>query len=303
MNTKTLIGGISLIVVAILIAFLVSNNYTATKTETTTQKLLSTTSYACLNKGTITASYYDGGTPPISAPGSAPVPTGSVKLTLGDGRTLTLPQTISASGVRYADKNETVVFWNKGNGVTFTEGGKQTFMGCMAVAKNTGNLDQVYGNGNTGMTLRYPTGFVVDENYTYQAFVPTKTISGVKFTILSSMATGTNLSQDSYISVEQIPESPSCAANLFLDIANGGKVVTITEDGMTYSLASTTGAGAGNRYEETVYALPGTNPCLAIRYFIHYGAIENYPKTIHAFDKGKLLLEFDAIRRSLVLLH
>lgn len=39
-----------------------------------------------------------------------------VSLAIGDDR-LRLPQTISASGARYADS--TTVFWNKGNEVTF----------------------------------------------------------------------------------------------------------------------------------------------------------------------------------------
>jgi hypothetical protein len=70
---------------------------------------------------------------------------------------------------------------------------------------------------------------------------------------------------------------------------------------MLYSVASSTGAAAGNRYDETVYALPGTNPCIAVRYFIHYGVIENYPAgTVRAFDEAALRSEFDAIRRTLI---
>jgi hypothetical protein len=66
-------------------------------------------------------------------------------------------------------------------------------------------------------------------------------------------------------------------------------------------VASTTGAAAGNRYEETVYAIPGTNPCVAVRYFVHYGVIENYPPgTVRQFDKQALLDQFDRIRRTLV---
>ena len=42
----------------------------------------------------------------------------SVSLTLSDGRSLTVPQAMSGSGARYANKDETFVFWNKGNGRT-----------------------------------------------------------------------------------------------------------------------------------------------------------------------------------------
>jgi putative hemolysin len=55
---------------------------------------------------------------------------GSVELALSDGRSLTLPQAMSASGARYANKDESFVFWNKGNTAFIDEGGKTTYQGC-----------------------------------------------------------------------------------------------------------------------------------------------------------------------------
>ncbi|HVS79986.1 MAG TPA: hypothetical protein VHF05_03315, partial [Candidatus Paceibacterota bacterium] len=81
-----------------------------------------------------------------------------------------------------------------------------------------------------------------------------------------------------------------------------GTAKTITENGTDYSVASSTGAGAGNRYEETVYALPGTNPCVGVRYFVHYGVIENYPAgAVKEFDRQSLLSTFDSMRKTLIL--
>jgi len=54
----------------------------------------------------------------------------SVRLTLSDGRTLSLPQALSASGARYASGDESVVFWNKGDTAFIEEGGKTTYAGC-----------------------------------------------------------------------------------------------------------------------------------------------------------------------------
>lgn len=54
-----------------------------------------------------------------------------VNLILSDGRTLALPQAISASGARYADKNENFVFWNKGNGAFIEEKGSTTYKDCV----------------------------------------------------------------------------------------------------------------------------------------------------------------------------
>jgi membrane-bound inhibitor of C-type lysozyme len=55
-------------------------------------------------------------------------------LTLSDGRAMNLFQTISASGARYANTDESFVFWNKGNSATISEGlgksAKVTFADC-----------------------------------------------------------------------------------------------------------------------------------------------------------------------------
>lgn len=56
-----------------------------------------------------------------------------VSLKLSDGRTLSVPLSISASGARYANKDETFVFWNKGNSAFITEGkdGLTTYEDCV----------------------------------------------------------------------------------------------------------------------------------------------------------------------------
>jgi len=142
--------------------------------------------------------------------------------------------------------------------------------------------------------------YTVLATHTYQAS-PIKIIPGVRFTVPSSIATGTNLSSDTYISVETLPAAltstatSSCSADMFFDGVH--KTIEQTINGVDYSVASSSGAGAGNRYEETVYALPSTQPCRGVRYLIHYGVLQNYPEgTVQEFDKAKLITEFDAIR-------
>lgn len=78
---------------------------------------ISTVEYACKDNKTIKAVYYSE----------------KVDLTLSDGRTMTLPQTMSGSGIRYANADEAVVFWSKGNTAFITEGGdpdNATYDGC-----------------------------------------------------------------------------------------------------------------------------------------------------------------------------
>lgn len=54
-----------------------------------------------------------------------------VALSLSDQRSLVLPQTISASGARYADAQESIVFWNKGDTAFIEEGDKMTYENCL----------------------------------------------------------------------------------------------------------------------------------------------------------------------------
>lgn len=287
-----------------------SNNGTADNGGSTAEQPIATAHYQCDGGKTIDAAFYKGGPAPEVKPGEPPVPTGSAKVSLSDGRTMTLHQTLSADGARYSDGDpmkqgdESFVFWSKGNGALVLENNKEkSYIGCVMVKPDPGDLPQVYESGSNGFSVRYPKGYTADPSYKYQEMGPGKDIYGVSLTIPASMAEGTNLGSDTRVSVEEIPNAKECTAGLFLDHgAMPLNVTTTTEDGTEYSTASFTGAGAGNRYEETVYALPGTNPCVAVRYWIHYGVIENYPQgAVKEFDKNALLKQFDAIRRTLTI--
>lgn len=273
-----------------------------------------TVEYACNEGKSITASFFEDGKAPKVGEGETPVPTGRALVSLSDGRDLDLKQTISADGVRYANEDESLVFWTKGNGALVLENNQEkSYIGCIRVsAEKASKFKAVYQDGENAFTLRLPalntagatssSAYSVEPRYAYNGFGAAKTIYGDKFTIPSAYATGTNLADDSYISVEEIPATEECSALLFLPAGNKVAETVINENDTDYSVASSTDAALGNRYEETVYALPGTNPCVAIRYFLHYGVYENYPEgAIKRFDKAKIISEFDAIRKTLVI--
>jgi len=54
----------------------------------------------------------------------------SVSLALSDGRSLSLPQSRSASGARYASADQNFVFWNKGNTAFIEENGQRSYSAC-----------------------------------------------------------------------------------------------------------------------------------------------------------------------------
>lgn len=145
-------------------------------------------------------------------------------------------------------------------------------------------------------------GYTVDTSYVYSSLGPEKESKGVQFMIPESLTLSTNLSKDSYVSVEAVAATTSCMADIFLpNQITPSK--TIVENGVQYSMANGGGAAAGNRYDETVYALQDSSePCVAIRYFIHWSVVENYPEgTISEFDKKALFGRFDSIRKALVI--
>ena len=304
MNKKNIIIGLVAIILIVIGIFLNNKNNSAIvstqNNQTNDQNLITSVSFSCDDDKTIQASFYEGATPPKVEPGQPPIPTGSVKISLSDGRALDIPQAISADGARYATSNDAIVFWNKGKGAFITENNEKTYSGCIQLAEKTDSLSNVYENSKKGFSILYPNGFTVDKDYTYQEAGPGKSISGVKFTIPSSMASGTNLSSDSYLSVEELPQASNCSATLF-SYDNSEKATEVTDGDTIYSYLKTGDAGAGNRYDEFIYAIPGTNPCIALRYFIHYGVFENYPAgTVTKFDEKALTDTFDQIRHSLI---
>lgn len=92
--------------------------------------LISSATYACAEGKAVEAKYFDKGVDVEVAPGEMPVPTGSVSIKLSDGRKMTLPQTISASGIRYANEDESIIFWSKGTSAFMMENDVETYSEC-----------------------------------------------------------------------------------------------------------------------------------------------------------------------------
>src|SRR3989344_3246773 len=153
-------------------------------------------------------------------------------------------------------------------------------------------------------TIAYPSTYSVDDAHAYDQFEG-KSIAGVKFTIPESETVGTNLSSDTHLSVESLPRAQNCTGDIY--IVPNVKAVDLTVGSTTYSVATSTGAAAGNIYEEQVFAIKDSKPCTAVRYFIHSSNIGNFAPaegestSVKEFDRSALLRAFDEIRDSLVL--
>lgn len=93
---------------------------------------ISTVRYQCQQNKTMVADFYDGKS--SAGPDGRPIPGGRVLVQLSDGRKFSLPQTLSGSGIRYADSSESMVFWSKGDTAFVEEGPNKavTYRDCVA---------------------------------------------------------------------------------------------------------------------------------------------------------------------------
>ena len=160
-----------------------------------------------------------------------------------------------------------------------------------------GSHMKTYSSFDWGFSVKYPSDFSVNDSYMYAGLGHERQIRGVSFTIPPDKIEGTNLSPDTRFSVEVMPNVPNCSARLFM--ASASKVRAYAEDGVGYSEIVRMNRGAGSTYEEHVYALLQSSPCVAIRYYIHSTNITSYtPENIQPFDREDLLAVFDAMKKS-----
>ena len=257
--------------------------------------------YTCDNGKTITASFFGADLGKSSAPGQ-PTSEGSVSLVLSDGRIMNLLQTASGSGVLYVDSDRTFSFLSKGNTAFIEEGSHhdQTFNGCVTASNTPGQENwDTYASSTMGVTVRYPETYTV-KAYAYDRGPKKAPIHGIMFGIQDSLWQGTNLSSDTRLSIEELPDVARCSATAFFNDIT--RQTARSDMGVDYFVATSSGVGAGNFYEEQVFAIQNSNPCTAVRYFVHSTNISNYdPGQVSAYNSAKLLAEFDKIRQSLVL--
>ncbi len=238
-------------------------------------------SYACDGGKTIAATYASS----------------SVAIALSDGRSLTLPQTVSGSGIRYeqgAGTNQDVVFWSKGDNAFLTENNVTTYDNCVAGTTTTQGGTATFTDQGKTFSFAYPTIFTVSGGgvgYT-QSWMQNATTSGLilaQLHIPRSFEPKTNFAEALFtVGTSADPDAVKTCLT-----APGGSMVTssqITINGITYTKITYGDAGAGNFYDTTSYRVVRNNQCYAIEYTIHSTNIGNYSpdQGILPFDKQKV---------------
>jgi len=127
MNKKIIFSAIAVLAIALAAALYFANR-SAVPAETPDElteegELTAKALFTCDNGKTIDVAFFEGEEIPVE-PGEPPVPTGTARAVFSNGIAYELLQTISASGARYATKDESLVFWNKGDEATIYENGE-----------------------------------------------------------------------------------------------------------------------------------------------------------------------------------
>jgi membrane-bound inhibitor of C-type lysozyme len=89
-----------------------------TGAEKATGRIITSITFSCAGNKTIQVLFFDD----------------KAEITLSDGRHMLLLQAISASGARYANTDESFVFWNKSNTAFIEESHKTTFKDCITTS-------------------------------------------------------------------------------------------------------------------------------------------------------------------------
>jgi len=126
---------LSLVLVVIVVGvgmWYVSNNIK----QNSSFSLVAQADYICNNNKTIKVDFYKGEEKTVQ-PGEMPIPNGKVEIILSDGRSLELFQTISADGGRYANSDESFIFWDKGDNALVLENNEEKdYIGCVSLIQS-----------------------------------------------------------------------------------------------------------------------------------------------------------------------
>ncbi|MFA6339158.1 MAG: MliC family protein [Candidatus Paceibacterota bacterium] len=144
---KTFLSLAVLILILVALLFWKNNNQPTPKPPADTTNFIAEADYQCNGGKQIKASYFKSPAVPTN-PEEPPIPTGKVELVLSDGRQLTLQQTISGSGIRYATSDESLIFWSKGENAFIVENNIETYTNCTERIWTLGNeqLDRTVRN-------------------------------------------------------------------------------------------------------------------------------------------------------------
>lgn len=224
---------------------------------------------------------------------------GTATLALSDGRTLTLTQVQSGSGIRYAADG--VELMSKGSWAVLTENGTATYDQCVVNLQQQGEADargwKPFTDMGKTISFSYPDWARPTnpgQGYTQEWAAGSADLGSIvaRVTIPDTFEPNTNF-RDARFSV-----GVSVDAHALASCMATGTPVTI--NGIPFTKSTTSDAGAGNRYDTTAYRTIHEGQCYSIEYTIHTTNLANYPEEagITAYDPQKVTAVLEGMVQS-----
>ncbi|MCX6790488.1 MAG: MliC family protein [Candidatus Kaiserbacteria bacterium] len=221
--------------------------------------------------------------------------TESVTLTLA-GRSLSLPQVRSGSGIRYEATLSGVAtaFISKGDNAFLSENDTTTYADCIAAHITPGSPGyEVYSDQLKSFSFTLPTDFLISGSaigYTQEWSVDATTTGQVlaHIDVPQSYEPGTNFG-DAKFTIGMSADPVAIAECLTSSYGGMGSSTPSTIDSIPFTKLTSSGVGAGNLYETTSYRTVRDSQCYAVEYTIHSMNIGNYtPGAVKAFDRARV---------------
>lgn len=143
-------------------------------------------------------------------------------------------------------------------------------------------------------SIQYPD-IATSSPVEFAGYLPRTASPVASFTLPRSMFEGTNLGEAGvYIGATT---SPKIVASCETPMPDMGElsVSSTTLNGAVFATATSSDAGAGNRYETTVFRAVHDGTCFEIVELLHWADIHNFGPETAEFDKAKFQGYLDAI--------
>lgn len=155
-----------------------------------------------------------------------------------------------------------------------------------------------YQDPHYGFTIYYPSTATL-ETAGFDGYLLTTKTPVIGFVLDPSMFQGTNLVEAGvYVGATTSPAVVAqCTARSSAIETMASSTVSL--GGTPFAVFTSTGAGAGNTYQETIYRSNVNGTCYEIAEMLHAGNIANYPKnSVTAYDQAEYQGILDAMAKS-----
>jgi hypothetical protein len=156
----------------------------------------------------------------------------------------------------------------------------------------------LYEDTQYGFSLYRPESSAI-HTQDFEGYLPLTQTPVVAIVLPAALFEGTNLGEAGvYVGASS---SPAVTSSWNLPSAENGEISagTVTLGGVSFAVFTSTGAAAGNIYEERIYRALRDGVCLEIVELLHSSNIGNYdPGTVVEFDKAKFQGYLEAIVRT-----